>query len=392
VLLRLASTVITRAHSLSLERKKGAEFEWESDQLYRNDEGVFTEITEQAGITNRAFGLSAFAHDFNSDGLPDVYVANDYIDYDNVYINNGDGTFTENASGYLRHTSQNSMGADLADLNNDGLQDIVSLDMLAEPLQRQKEMENSMRPDRYNTMVRLGYGHQIMRNQLQLNNGTNFSEIGEMAGIAATDWSWAPLLADFDNDGNTDIFISNGYRYDFSNLDFVSYTVDSVMNAGGISSENFADFHDFLKLVPSFPQSNYLYRNRGDLQFENVAEQWNVGEPSYSSSAVYADWESRTTAFLLSESNSRKSPRRQLVTTHRFRWYGKYQGGWPGGSFGCRRWHDPADTAPRTRFFRHLSGHASFWVRRPGQSETPGNYLARREDSTAGECFREPAT
>ena len=272
-----------------MKRKLAPVNEWESDQLFRNDSGKFTDVSKEAGINNRAYGLSTIIYDFNGDGWPDIFVANDYIDDDVVMINSGKGTFTDQSRRYLRHSSMNSMGSDMADLNNDGLEDLVTLDMLAEEQQRRKELESNMRPDRYGTLVRMGYSHQMQRNQLQLNNGQNFSEVGELAGIDATDWSWAPLLVDFDNDRNTDIFISNGYRYDLTDVDFISYTADSIMRNGGLSARTFDDFSTYLEMIPTQPRANYLYRNNGDLDFENVADRWNVGEPSYSSSAVYAD-------------------------------------------------------------------------------------------------------
>lgn len=271
------------------KRKLGPKEAWESDQLFRNDDGTFTDVSLTAGINNRGYGLSTIIYDFNHDGFPDIFVTNDYLDDEFVYINDGNGKFTDQGRTYLRHSSLNSMGSDLGDINNDGLEDIISLDMLAETQQRRKQLENNMRPDRYGTLIRLGYSHQLMRNQLQLNNGQNFSEVGELAGIGATDWSWAPLLMDFDNDRKVDLFVSNGYRYDLTDQDFISYTVDSIMNLGGVSSRVFEDFSSFLDLIPTEPQPNYLYRNQGDLSFTNVAERWNLAQPSYSSSAVYAD-------------------------------------------------------------------------------------------------------
>ena len=270
-------------------RVSAPQYDYESDQLYRNDNGRFVEVTGQAGLLNRGFGLSASVGDFNSDGRPDIYVANDYIEPDYLYINQGDGTFKDEHENYLRHTSHNSMGSDLGDLNNDGLEDLVSLDMLAEDLERQKQLESAMRPDRYGTLVRLGYGHQLMRNQLQLSTGNGFSEVGEVAGISSTDWSWAPLLVDFDQDQHQDLFITNGYRYDITDQDFISFTTDSINALGGVTKKLFADFSDFLKLIPTTPLPNYLYRNTGDLQFDNVAADWNVATPAYSGCAVYAD-------------------------------------------------------------------------------------------------------
>ena len=261
--------------------------QYDSDQLLRNDGGKFTDVSVAAGINNYAFALSSVVHDFNGDGRPDIYVANDYVASDNLYINNGDGTFSDQLGEYFRHTSLNSMGSDLGDINNDGLGDIVVVDMLAKDLVRQKSLENGMRPDRYNTLSRIGYGHQMMRNVMQLNTGDGFSEIGEMAGIAATDWSWAPLLADFDNDRNQDVFISNGYRYDVTDIDFIAITSDSAAAAGFLDDK--ADFSKFLSLLPTQPQGNFLYRNEGGLNFTDVSANWNVDKPTYSSCAVYAD-------------------------------------------------------------------------------------------------------
>jgi len=272
-----------------IQRVKTPKALHESDQLLRNDGGRFTDVSQAAGINNYSYGLSSLVHDFNGDGRPDIYIANDYVDSDNLYLNNGNGTFTDGADKYFRHTSLNSMGSDFGDINNDGLADLVAVDMLADDLVRQKSMKNGMRPDRYNTLVRIGYGHQMMRNVLQLNNGNGFSEIGEMTGISATDWSWAPLLADFDNDGLQDLFITNGFRYDITELDFIAITSDSALQAGMLEKGTVEDFSNFLKLVPSQPLANKMYRNLGELSFEDVAADWNVGEPAYSGAAVYAD-------------------------------------------------------------------------------------------------------
>ncbi|WP_273447638.1 VCBS repeat-containing protein [Neolewinella agarilytica] len=275
----------------SLSRVMGPKEDFESDQLFRNDGGKFTDVSLAAGINNRSFGLSAAIHDFNADGRPDIYVANDYIEPDNLYINQGDGTFRDEASSYFRHTSHSSMGTDIADVNNDGLADVLTLDMLAEDPVRQKSLENGMRADRYNTLTRIGYGHQFMRNQLQLNNGKGygFSDVGELTGIAATDWSWAPLLADFDNDQNVDLFVSNGFRYDVGDLDFISFTTDSLEATGGINPKRFKTYKEYLELIPSKPLPNYMYRNNGDLDFSEVTTKWQLDEASFSSSAVYAD-------------------------------------------------------------------------------------------------------
>jgi hypothetical protein len=263
--------------------------EYESDQLLRNDGTHFTDVTMAAGLYNYGFSLSSLVHDFNGDGWQDIYIANDYIDADKLYINQGNGAFTDEAPNYFRHSSLNSMGSDLADLNGDGLPDLVSVDMLADDLVRHKSLENGMRANRYNSLIRLGYGHQMMRNQMQINNGNGFSEVGEMTGISATDWSWAPLLADFDNDGNTDVFISNGSRYDVTDMDFITFTSDSLVALGLLKEADAAAYKTYLSLIPTAPQPNHLYRNLGDLKFKKTTDAWGLGGNNYSSSAVYGD-------------------------------------------------------------------------------------------------------
>ncbi len=264
---------------------------FESDRLYRNDgNGRFTDVSVQAGIVNSAFGLSATVSDINDDGWPDVYVANDYIEPDYIYINNGDGTFTDRYFDYVKLSSQNSMGSDLADFNNDGLLDIIVLDMVAEDPFRYKELMHVMMLERYETLVRHGYGHQVGRNTLQINNGNGtFSEVGQLAGISNTDWSWGAFFADFDNDGYKDIFIGNGYKRDVTNLDYMVYTRDSIEKTGGVTSKRFPDINTFLDLVPSNKVQNYMYRNQGGLTFENVSDKWGFTQKTFSNGTAFAD-------------------------------------------------------------------------------------------------------
>ena len=264
---------------------------YDSDRLYRNEgNGKFADVSQQAGIVNRAFSLSVTVTDFNGDGYPDVYVANDYIEPDFLYINNKNGTFTNRIDDYLRHQSNHTMGVDIADYNNDSRVDILALDMIAEDNRRQKLLMSTMMVDRYETLVRYGYGHQLMRNTLQLNVGEGgFSEVGAMAGVSNTDWSWSPLLADFDNDGWKDLYITNGYYRDVTNMDYLSYTADSINRQGGITPKQFPDFNDYLKLIPSERLPNYMYRNKGDLTFEKVTTPWGLYQPSFSNGSAYAD-------------------------------------------------------------------------------------------------------
>ncbi|MCU0349175.1 MAG: VCBS repeat-containing protein, partial [Saprospiraceae bacterium] len=263
--------------------------EWESDKLFRNDgNGRFTNVSKDMGIHNRAWGLSVSTADFNDDGYPDIYVGNDYIEPDILYINQKGKGFKDETWRYFRHISSNTMGVDIADVNNDGLIDLVSLDMIADNNQRRKELMTTMIQDRYQSLVKYGYGHQLMRNALQINNGTKqegvpkCDELGIVAGVWATDWSWSPLLADFDNDGLKDLFITNGYRRDVTNLDYLNYTVDSVMKAGGLNNVNFKTIDDYLKKIPSTPLSNFMFKNTDGTQFKNVAYDWGLGDANYS--------------------------------------------------------------------------------------------------------------
>ena len=263
--------------------------EYTSDRLFRNDKGKFSDVSGKAGINNYAFGLSVTVMDANLDGYPDIYVANDYIVPDFLYINNKNGTFTDRINDYVRHLSHFSMGSDLADINNDGLLDLFVLDMANPTNYKDKTNSTAMRNERYYTLAQYGYGEQMMRNVLQLNNGNGtFSEIGCMAGVSATDWSWSPLLIDFDNDGWKDIYISNGFRAEVQNLDFVTFEIDSTLRADG---GKFKDTLAHIQQTPKVPVHNYIYRNKGDLTFEDMTHSWGVDHETFSNAAVHADFD-----------------------------------------------------------------------------------------------------
>ncbi|MCC7467242.1 MAG: VCBS repeat-containing protein [Saprospiraceae bacterium] len=264
--------------------------EYESDRLYRNDGSRFTDVTAQAGLRNRAFGLSTLAADVNHDGRTDLFVGNDFVMPDFLYINLGNGRFEDQADAWFRHTSNHTMGADLADLNRDGLADLVSLDMLAEAWPRRRQLMSTMSLERDRQMRERGFGRQVMRNTLQMANGNgSFSEIGCLAGMYATDWSWAPLLADYDNDGWCDLFISSGIKRDLNDLDFFLYTADSINRSGGVNKSRFADFEQYVGLMPSVPSHNYLFQNTGSLQLTDVSEAWGFTQRGFSNGAAYAD-------------------------------------------------------------------------------------------------------
>jgi hypothetical protein len=264
----------------------------DSDRLFRNDRGHFTDVTLQAGVADKGYTLSATVSDLNDDGYPDLIAANDYVEPDNIYINQRNGTFREQRADMVRHISNNSMGADMADINNDGLLDFFVLDMLAEEYKLQKARLSNARPERYFTLAQYGYGFQETRNILQLNNGNGtYSDIGCLAGVFQTDWSWACLFDDFDHDGWQDLYVTNGFYRDVTNADYIHFTSDSVgkKHGGDIDSRSVPDINDYLALIPQFRLLNYAYRNRGDLRFEDMSVAWGLGEKSYSNGAAYAD-------------------------------------------------------------------------------------------------------
>ena len=265
------------------------------NRLYRNDGGKFTDISDSAHIDGSGlnFGLSVAISDINNDGWPDIYVTNDYDERDFLYLNNHNGTFREVLTKSAGHISEFAMGSDIADYNNDGRPDIMVLDMLPEDNHRQKLLKGADTYDKYNMRVDYGFHHQQMRNTLQLNNGNDtsgapiFSEVGQYAGVFSTDWSWAPLFADFDNDGWKDLFISDGILRDMTNLDFVKYTSGYTADAAKFSDP--AEMWKVVKGMPSTKLTNYLYRNNHQLGFTNETTNWGLTKKSISNGAAYAD-------------------------------------------------------------------------------------------------------
>lgn len=266
------------------------------DRLYRNDEGRFVNVTADAGIYSSAlgYGLGLAISDINYDGWPDIYIGNDFHENDYVYINNGDGTFTEALQRVIGHTSQSSMGNDVSDFDNDGRVDIVSLDMLPADIATYRRSGGPDSDDLARIKRNFGYAPQYARNTLQLNRGTDregyplFSEIGQYAGIHASDWSWAGLFADLDNDGWKDLFVTNGIVRRPNDLDYVQYIsqphVQQLLNQGS-SDEQLS----VTRKMPSVRIPNYAYRNNGDLTFTNRAEDWGLDTPGYSNGAAYGD-------------------------------------------------------------------------------------------------------
>lgn len=259
------------------------------DRLLRNDNGKFVDVSASASIKGNpiGFGLGVAVADVNHDGWTDILVSNDYIEQDYLYINNGDGTFTDQLTLAFGHTSYFSMGNEIADINNDGLPDIFTLDMLPEDNRRQKLLYGPENYEVYQNMLQNNFYHQLMRNMLQLNNGDGtFSEIGQLLGVSNTDWSWAPLFADFDNDGFKDLFITNGYLRDYTNLDFIKFYADKELKK---SQGSPTALMDILKEMPSTATKNYIFRNTGKLKFENKVEEWGFSQAVLSNGAVYAD-------------------------------------------------------------------------------------------------------
>lgn len=260
-----------------------------TDRMYRNNgDGSFSNVSTEAGILIEGWGHAVCVSDFNADGWPDVYVANDFISNDLLYINNKNGTFSNQLGNYFRHNTWNAMGTTMADINNDGLPDIISLEMLPEANLRKKRMLSGNEYYNYFNSQKFGYTHQYVRNVLQLNKGigpdghTVFGDIGYLSGVFETDWSWCPLLADFDNDGLRDLVITNGLPRDVTDLDYITFN-----NGQGGGTGNFK-----LSMVDSLPivkLPNYAFKNNNGLQFTNRSSDWGFNKASFSNGAAYAD-------------------------------------------------------------------------------------------------------
>jgi len=266
------------------------------NRLYRNDNGHFTDVSVRAHIDGSGlnFSLSASISDINGDGWPDIYVTNDYDERDFLYLNNHDGTFREVLPKATKHISQFAMGSDIADFNNDNKPDIMELDMLPEDNHRQKLLRGADNYDKFNLLVDHGFHKQLMRNSLQLNNGNDedgtpiLSEIGQLAGISNTDWSWAPLFADFDNDGWKDLFVTNGILKDMTNLDFVKYT-SGYSPQYVKEKQDKGEIWELVQKMPTTKLTNYLFKNNCDLTFSNVTASWGLTKQTISNGAVYTD-------------------------------------------------------------------------------------------------------
>jgi hypothetical protein len=261
------------------------------DKLMRNDGNIFKDVSEAAGIygSEIGFGLGVTVGDVDRDGWPDIYVSNDFFERDYLYINNHDGTFKEDLVHQMKSISGASMGADMADINNDGYPDIFVTEMLPRENDRMKTVTTFENWDRYQYALSNSYYHQFTRNMLQVNNGNNtFSEIGRLATTEATDWSWGALIFDIDNDGLKDLFVSNGINHDLTNQDYLQFAtseevVQSVLKQGKV------DYKKLVELIPSQKVPNYVFRNLDGLNFTDVSKEWGLATPSFSNGAAYGD-------------------------------------------------------------------------------------------------------
>nr|WP_290931945.1 FG-GAP-like repeat-containing protein [Haliscomenobacter sp.] len=283
-----------------LRRQMNNGFYPSTDKLFRNEgvgksgHPVFVDASAEAGIRFEGLGLGLAISDLNQDGYPDIYCSNDFMSSDILYLNQGDGTFKNVIQSAMAHTSQFGMGLDAADLNNDAKIDLFQLDMLPEDNARQKQMLGKHDYDKKELSISPEYGYQLqyMRNMLQINTGNDtagpvFSEMGLLAGVAKTDWSWATLLSDLDLDGHKDIFITTGYRKNITDLDFIHYYQGSTYFGSDASRAEVRE--KLLAQVPEVKLRNCAYRNLGNLGFENVAKAWGLDELSYANGAAYAD-------------------------------------------------------------------------------------------------------
>jgi hypothetical protein len=273
--------------NVQLRKEQNPDF---ANKLYRNDNGKFKDISAEAGITSNVltFGLGLAVSDINNDSWPDIYVSNDFNEPDYLFINNGNGTFTDKLTESMSQISMYSMGSDVADYNNDGLPDMVTLDMLPESNETQKMHSGAENFDKMQFLFDRGFYFQFSRNMLQKNNGDGtFSEIGQIAGISNTDWSWAALFSDLDRDGKKDLFVTNGYVKDYTDMDFLKYTMDETIRSR--QQGNTVVAKDFIEKMPTIVQSNYVFQNVGNDRFEKKSTEWGLDQKGISAGAVYAD-------------------------------------------------------------------------------------------------------
>jgi hypothetical protein len=272
---------------VNFKNQKGTKFQ---SKLYQNDNGRFHDVSEKSGIINNvlSFGLGLAVADVNNDGWPDIYISNDFNEEDYLYINNGNGTFRNTIREATGHVSLFSMGSDIADVNNDARPDIFTLDMLPESNERIKLSSGDDNYDKYRILVNSGFHHQSMRNMLHLNNGNGtFSEIGQLMGISNTDWSWAAFFVDFNGDGWKDLFVSNGYEKDYTNMQFLKFTVDERIRSKQTGQPT--DLRQIIGQMPSIQVGNFLFMNNGNMSFSKKTVDWGFSRQFKSNGAAYGD-------------------------------------------------------------------------------------------------------
>ena len=278
--------------SFSSNNTRDVRDEFGGDRLYRNVGGHFVDVSAKAGIfgSEIALGLGVVVSDLNRDGWPDLYVSNDFFEQDYLYINNHDGTFKESIAREMPTTSYFSMGLDIADINNDGWPDVYTTDMLPEDDYRLKTTSNFESWESYQNRLRNNYHHQSMRNMLQLNNGNGtFSDIGQLANVARTDWSWSALIADLDLDGYKDIFVTNGILRDVTSQDYIAYLGSAQTLRAATQGSDRVDFLKLIEPMTSTRLPNYAFRNNGNLTFASEGAAWGLNASSFSSGAAYGD-------------------------------------------------------------------------------------------------------
>jgi len=266
-------------------------FKGVGDLLLRNDDGVFKDVSDESGIYGSliGFGLGVYVTDINRDSYPDIYVSNDFYERDYLYINNQDGTFKEDIKNWTSHLCLSAMGVDMADINNDGLNEIFITDMLPEHDQRIKSVMEFEDYNIFKLKQSKDFYQQYIQNTLQLNNGNgSFSEIAYFSGVAKTDWSWAGLMFDMDNDKYKDIYVTNGFPHDLTDIDFVDFFANEVIQKLALTGKK-EEISEIIDKMPVRPLPNYAYRNNADLTFDDVAKDWGLSIPSFSNGCAYAD-------------------------------------------------------------------------------------------------------